>query len=182
MNEIGDRNSLREGAARVLDSRAGEKRMADVTIKLTVGTFSVEVAGEQAYVDAKFEELVSRFLSSRRVQAVESSSFAAPEQDGGKKTSAAEFLKRGNFKNQSDRALGLGFYLEKFERRTSFTSTELAQLGKETKQPFANASDSVAKLTSRGLMMSAGDKDGQRAYALTASGETYVEGLLLTEQ
>jgi len=155
--------------------------MPDVTVKLTVGTVSIEVAGEQSYVDPKFEELVSRFLSSRRPQAVESSSFAPPEQEGGKKTSAAEFLKRGDFKNQSDRALALGFYLEKFEHHANFTSTELAQLGRETKQPFANASDSVAKLTSRGLMMSAGDKDGQRAYALTASGETYIEGLLTAQ-
>jgi len=156
--------------------------MPDVTVKLTIGTFSIEVAGEQSYVDAKFEELVSRFLSSRRGQAVDPQTFVASEQESGKKTSAAEFLKRGAFKNQSDRALGLGYYLEKFERRTLFTSTELVELGKETKQPFTNASDSVAKLTSRGLMMSAGDKDGQRAYALTASGETYVEGLLSTEQ
>ena len=152
--------------------------MPDVTVKLAIGTVSIEVAGEQAYVDAKFEELVSRFLPTRRVQSVESATAASPQHEGAKKTSAAEFLKRGDFKNQSDRALALGFYLEKFEHRTSFTSSELAQLGKETKQPFANASDSVAKLTSRGLMMSAGDKDTQRAYALTASGETYVEGLL----
>jgi hypothetical protein len=40
--------------------------MADVTVKLAIGNFSVEVTGEQAYVDKKVEELVSRFLSRRR--------------------------------------------------------------------------------------------------------------------
>src|SRR6266446_6646662 len=156
--------------------------MADVTVKLTIGSFSVEVTGDQGYVDKKFEELVSRFLSSRRSTAGESSTATiVPQETGGKKTSAAEFLKRSAAKNQNDRALALGYYLEKVEGVPSFTSTEIANLGKETKQPFANASDSVAKLTGRGLMMSAGDKEGQRAYALTASGETYVESLLESE-
>jgi len=78
--------------------------------------------------------------------------------------------------------LALGYFLEKVEGVAAFTSSEIAQLGRDTKQPFANASDSVAKLTGRGLMMSAGDKEGQRAYALTASGEAYVEALLEAKQ
>ena len=153
--------------------------MADVTVRLTIGTFSVEVTGDQGYVDKKFEELVSRFLSSRRPATSETATTTSvPQEIGGKKRSAAEFLKKTTAKNQTDRALALGYYLEKVEGFSGFTSSEIAQLGKETKQPFANASDSVAKLTGRGLMMSAGDKEGQRAYALTASGEAYVEALL----
>ncbi len=157
--------------------------MADVTVKLTMGSFSVEVTGDQGYVDKKFEELVTRFLSSRRLVSSETSTPAGAQPEaGGKKTSAAEFLKKSQAKNQSDRALALGYFLEKVEGVAAFTSSEIAQLGRDAKQPFANASDSVAKLTGRGLMMSAGDKEGQRAYALTASGEAYVEALLEAEQ
>lgn len=153
--------------------------MADVTVKLAMGSFSVEVTGDAAYVDKKLDELVARFLSPGKPSIAEQAlPTNVPLEAGGKKTSAAEFLKSSNAKNQVDRALALGYYLEKMDRVTSFTSTDLAQLGKDTKQPFANTSDIVAKLTGRGLMMSAGDKDGQRAYALTASGETYVEALL----
>ena len=154
--------------------------MADVTVKLTIGNFSVEVTGEPGYVDQKVDQLVSRFLSSSWKTSLSESTASAnvPHETGGKKTSAAEFVKRSTAKNQNDRALVLGYYLEKVSGVSGFTSTELAQLGRETKQPFANASDAVAKLTGRGLMMSAGDKDGQRAYALTASGEAYVETLL----
>src|SRR5208337_4273512 len=101
---------------------------------------------------------------------------------GGKKTSAAEFVKKSTAKNQIDRALVLGYFLEKIEGLSGFTSTELANLGRETKNPFTNASDAVAKLAGRGLMMSAGDKEGQRAYALTASGEAYVEALIEVKQ
>jgi hypothetical protein len=157
--------------------------MADVTVKLTIGNFSVEVTGDSAYVDKKFEDLVSRFLSSWRPVSTEPTpTTSVPLESGGKKTSAAEFLKKSAAKNQSDRALALGYYLEKFAGYSGFTSTDLAQRGREAKQPFANASDSVAKLTGRGFMMSAGDKEGQRAYALTASGEAYVEALLEAKQ
>jgi hypothetical protein len=153
--------------------------MAEVTVKLTVGTFSVEVTGEQSYVDKKVDELASRFLSSWKPPSSEPAAPpAVPLETGGKKTSPAEFLRKSGAKNQMDRALLLGYYLERTESASNFTSTELAQTGRDAKLPFTNPSDLVAKLTARGLMMSAGDKEGQRAYALTASGETYVETLL----
>ncbi len=156
--------------------------MADVTVKLAIGNFSVEVTGESSYVDKKVDELVNRFLSSRKPSGSEPASITSvPLETGGKKTSPAEFLKQSSAKNQMDRALLLGYYLENSAGVSNFTSTELAQLGKDAKQPFTNASDALAKLTARGLMMSAGDKEGQRAYALTASGETYVETLLETK-
>jgi hypothetical protein len=158
--------------------------MADATVKLVIGNFSVEVTGEVSYVDKKVDELVSRFFSSRKPFTSDSSITADSVlvEPGGKKTSAAEFMKKSTAKNQIDRALVLGYYLEKFEKFSGFTSTELADLGKQTKYPFANASDAVAKLTGRGLMMSAGDKEGKRAYALTASGEAYVETLMEAKQ
>jgi hypothetical protein len=153
--------------------------MADVTVKLAIGSFSVEVTGEPSYVDKKLDELVSRFLSSWKPSMTEQSLPASsPVDASGKKTSPAEFLKKSNARNQMDRALLLGYYLEKTQGLSSFTSSELGQMGKDAKQPFANPSDNVGKLTARGLMMSAGDKEGQRAYALTASGETYAETLL----
>jgi hypothetical protein len=153
--------------------------MADVTVKLSIGNFSVEVTGNVEYVDKKIEELVSRFLTSWKTPVGEQPTAASvPLDAGGKKTSPAEFLKRSNAKNQIDRALLLGYYLEKTDGVSAFTSGDIGKLGKDAKQPFANPSDAVAKLTGRGMMMSAGDKDGQRAYALTASGEAYVESLL----
>ena len=161
--------------------------MANVTVKLAVGNFSVEVAGEPEYVDKKIDELVSRYLSwrpSASAAAEPVSGAAAPAvaeaAAGGKQISPAEFVKRSKAKNQVDRALVLGYYMEKM-LGNAFTSSDLADLGKQIKQPFANASDNVAKLIGRGLMMSAGNKEGLRVYALTASGETYVESLLESE-
>src|SRR5271170_7202141 len=100
--------------------------MADVTIKLAIGSFSVEVTGDAAYVDKKLDELVTRFLSPGKSSSSEQTLPAnVPLEQGGKKTSAAEFLKSSNAKNQVDRALALGYYLEKMDRVSSFTSTEL---------------------------------------------------------
>jgi hypothetical protein len=158
--------------------------MSDVTVKLTIGAVSVEVSGPPEYVDKKFEELSSRFLSPswKSIGATEQTTATqVPVDAGGKKTSPQEFMRKSSAKSQIDRALVLGYYLEKSEGISSFTSTELSALGQIAKQPFTNASDTVAKLTARGLMMSAGDKEGQRAYALTASGETFVETLLETK-
>jgi len=164
--------------------------MPDVTVKLAVGNFSVEVTGDSAYVDKKIDDLVSRFLSWRpsagaaaAAEPASSAGAGAPAEAAapGKQVSPAEFVKMSGPKNQIDRALVLGYYLEKVTGSPGFTSSELNEMGRQIKQPFANASDAVAKLTGRGLMMSAGNKEGQRAYALTASGETYVESLLESE-
>jgi hypothetical protein len=80
--------------------------MADVTVKLAVGSFSVEVTGEQSYVDKKIDDLASRFLSSWKPPSSEPTAPPIiPLETGGKKTSPAEFLRKSGAKNQMDRAL-----------------------------------------------------------------------------
>jgi len=152
--------------------------MPVVTIKLTVGSFTAEVTGPQKYAEKKVDDFIARFLTSAKVSALESKPTAAPTQTGGKTLTAAEFVKKIGSRNQWDTALLLGYFLENNKKVSSFTSAELSSLGREIKRPFTNPSDTVAKLTSRGLMMSAGDKEGKRAYALTASGEQYVEAMV----
>jgi hypothetical protein len=150
--------------------------MADVTVKLTIGNFSAEVTGPAEYVDKKLGDLVERFLGSWKPSIGPTETRAAtPAPQAGKQLSPAEFLKKKNPKKQTDRALMLAYYLEKFQSLGSFTSGELGELANTVRDPFGNVSDVIGRLTSRGLMMSAGEKEGQRAYALTASGETYVE-------
>jgi hypothetical protein len=155
--------------------------MADVTIKLSIGSFAVEVTGPSEYAEKKVEDLVGRYFGPSRATAAEQPSAPNPLEQGGKKLSAAEFLRRVAHKNQTDRGLILGFYLERMTGQSSFTTSELGDLGVQTKQPFSNISDIVSRLVSRGLMMTSGTKEGQRAYALTASGEEYVESMIDTK-
>ncbi len=154
--------------------------MANVTLRLSIGTFSVEVSGPSKYAEKKLEDLIAKYLSSSVKSGGSDSSVSATSSlqhsPGKKKRSPSEILKRAA--NQTDRALLLGYYVEKMESQTSFTTTELGARGKEAKYSFTNISDSVARLVGRGLMMSAGEKEGQRAYTLTATGEEYAESLL----
>jgi hypothetical protein len=156
--------------------------MSDVTIKLTIGNFSVEVSGPQEYANEKFNELVGQYLSGPKTPASDARPASMPPTASvivsGKKESPAEFLKKTSVRNQFDQAMLLGYFLERIEGFSSFTSTELGAAAKEARRPFANPSDIVAKLTARGLMMSSGDKEGQRAYAVTATGEEYVTAIL----
>lgn len=152
--------------------------MPDVTVKLSIGAFAVEVSGPSDYVDKKLDDILSRYLTAARPSSTEVRTPSIPLEKGGKQLSAGELLKKSRHKNQSDEALLLAYYLEKQSGLPSFTSTELGNLAREVKRPFSNASDVVAKLTARGLMMSTGDREGQRAYALTASGEELVESML----
>lgn len=152
--------------------------MADVTLKVTVGSITVEVTGPQEFAEKKFQELVIQYLGSGRSGTAETKASPVPLESGGKRLAPGEFLRKADAKNQPDRAMALAYYLERVEQMQSFTTGELGEKAREAKYPFGNVSDSVYKLTARGLMMSAGDKDGARAYALTASGEQYVEAML----
>ncbi len=152
--------------------------MADVTLKLTVGSVSIEVSGPQEYTDAKFQELITQYLSLTRPASPESRPSPVALEAGGKKLAVNEFLRRVSPQNQPDRAIALAYYLEQVEKASSFTTPELADKAREARSPFGNVSDVVGKLATRGLLMSAGEKEGNRAYALTASGLEYVESML----
>jgi hypothetical protein len=155
--------------------------MANITLKLSIGSFSAEVSGPTKYAEKKLEDLIAKYLSSSVKSGSSDSSSSSTSllqpAAGKKKRSPSELLKRAS--NQTDRALLLGYYLEKVDSQPSFTTSELRDLGKQAKYSFTNISDSVAGLVGRGLMMSAGEKDGHRAYTLTATGEEYAESLLI---
>jgi len=154
--------------------------MANVTLKLSIGNFSVEVSGPTKYAEKKLEDLIGKYLSSSvksgASESISSTASSLQPSAGKKKRSPSEILKRAG--NQTDRALLLGYYVEKIDSQPSFTTSELKELGKRAKYPFTNISDSVATLVGRGLMMSAGEKEGHRAYTLTATGEEYADSLI----
>jgi len=101
--------------------------MANVTLKLSIGTFSIEVSGPAKYAEKKLEDLIAKYLSSSIKSGVSdstSSTISSLQLSAGKKKrSPSEILKRAG--NQADRALLLGYYLEKMDAQPSFTTTEL---------------------------------------------------------
>lgn len=156
--------------------------MANVSIKVTLGSLSVEVSGPSKYAESKVDELVKKYsvpvegVRATPHQQVKASASAKPS---GKMLAPSEFLRKANPRSQNERALLLGYYLEKHAGCESFTSGELMEVNKKAKQPaFANVSDCLAKLVAQGLVMGAGDKESRRAYALTTTGEDQVAEML----
>ena len=98
--------------------------MANVTLKLSIGTFSVEVSGPAEYAEKKLEDLIAKYLSSS-VKSGPSDSGASNASllrpsAGKKKRSPSEILKRAC--NQTERALLLGYYVEKREGQPNLVS------------------------------------------------------------
>lgn len=113
--------------------------MSEITIKIQPGTFAVEVSGTKDYVEGKVEELIKKYGPSYSSQPKVPAS--APV-TAGKKQSASEFIKRLNVKSQADRVIALGFYLEKQRGQQDYTTSDLAEVNREAKQPaFTNIID-----------------------------------------
>ena len=85
--------------------------MANVTLKLSIGTFSIEVSGPAKYAEKKLEDLIAKYLSSSIKPGVSDSTSSTVSSlqlsAGKKKRSPSEILKRAG--NQADRALLLGY-------------------------------------------------------------------------
>lgn len=94
-----------------------------------------------------------------------------------KKLSVKEFLKEKKPKGYTQIALAIGFYLEKFERLSSFNTKDLENgfiVAKE--KPPKNFNDTANMSVKNGHMMECkSEKDGRKAWVLTRLGEDYVE-------
>lgn len=149
----------------------------NVTLKVQIGGFAVEVSGPPEYAEKKLDELFQKYGPSRGVTQPMHASISTNAK--GKLSSPSEFIKKLSPKNQSEKAIVLAYYLEKVRGIESFTTTDLTDVGREAKQPrFTNISDIVAKQVQQGLLMGAGDKESGRAYVLTTTGEEHVENLI----
>lgn len=150
--------------------------MEKVTLKVQYGNFSIEVTGPEEYAEKKLADLLKKYGNMSSLP--EGGSNAGPSKPS-KLLSPSEFIKQISPKAQSDRALILGYYLEKYQNKENFSNAELAEINKNAKQPtFTNLSDTVANLVQQGLMMGAGQNESKRLYALTTTGEDTVEAFI----
>jgi len=150
-----------------------------VTMRVRVGDHELEVTGPVEFVEKKIAE----FVGEHKQLPPDARANDAQLQEAGpivsnshkKATSPAQFFKNASPKTDVDRALVAGYYLERFEQLESFTAAEIRDTIRKAKiAPPKNPSDAVAKNIKKGLMMTAGDKDGKMAYVLTTDGEEAV--------
>jgi len=76
-------------------------------------------------------------------------------------------------KTDVDRTLAAGYFLEKHKGYENFTASEVSgTIRVDAKRtPPRNPHDMINSNIRKGLIMSAGDKDGKRAFVLTSDGE-----------
>jgi hypothetical protein len=97
------------------------------------------------------------------------------------KISQKEFLISTNAKDDVQKTLALGYFIEKFEGIDCFTVKDLQRgfmMAKEI--PPANINDKLTKNMVKEFIMETQDKkDNKKAWCLTNSGQEYVETVLL---
>ncbi len=160
--------------------------MPNVTIKVQLGNFSVEVTGPEKYVENKIEEFIAKHKKNNLGDSMVIPSAAqAVSKPIDKALAPSEFIrKKVSPKSQADLALALAYFLENNLDKPNFTTSDIAELCKNAKQSkFTNISDTVSKLVKQGLMMGAGEnEENKRTFALTTSGEDIVLNLIASSK
>jgi len=163
----------------------GEKPKGHVTMRVRIGDRELEVTGPMDYVESKIAEFASKQKDSASSPPQQGSVPLQPNSaptGQGKPVSVAQFFKTLNLGSDVDRALAAGFYLEKHSGAQSFTAAEMKDTVQKAKiPPPRNPSDAIAKNIRKGLMMTAGDKEGKLAYVLTTDGEEALSELTKSE-
>ncbi len=94
-----------------------------------------------------------------------------------RKTSMREFILEKKPQNERDLTLAMGYYLEKFEDRSCFTTKELEKEFERAREKTPkNVPNQIAMNRNKGYIMKADEeKDKKTAYCLTNKGITFVE-------
>lgn len=94
-----------------------------------------------------------------------------------KSKSAKEFLLEKNPKDDIQRTLYLGYWLEKVQGIETFNVNDLREAFRSARVPVPkNLNDKVNKNISKGYLMDVeSDKNGKKTWVLTATGESYIE-------
>jgi 5-bromo-4-chloroindolyl phosphate hydrolysis protein len=94
-----------------------------------------------------------------------------------KKLSIREFILSKNPKDEVQKTLAIGYYLEKYEDLTSFNAKDLENGFRSAKEKIpGNINYKVIRNIQKGYMMEAKEKKEKlKAWYLTNSGEKYVE-------
>jgi len=94
-----------------------------------------------------------------------------------KKIYIKEFILQKRPKGDVQKALVIGYYLEKYQDFSSFNAKDVEQGFRDARDKIPpNVGDKIKKNIAKGHMMEAGEeKDEMKAYFLTSSGERFVE-------
>jgi hypothetical protein len=154
----------------------------NVTMRIRVGDDELEVSGPSDFVEKKIAEFVQQqkqLVQPARTGATGDPASSEGTATTGKKMALAQFFRKLGLRTEVDRVLAAGYYLETSGGAESFTAAEVGEAIRKAKNPPPkNPNDSINQNIKKGLMMSAGDKEGKMAFVLTTDGEERIAGLL----
>lgn len=140
--------------------------------------------GDKEFVTSRFEELKREIFGSDTT-AVEKGPDVLkpgikPALSDLASTSISEFVLKLGVQSHTDIVLGMAYYLLKAKAQDSFTAADLDHLYEEGRFPKSNVHLAIIGNIKKGLMMERSEKkDGLKAFAITASGERFVEELAI---
>lgn len=122
-------------------------------------------------IKRKLEELEKRMSELEKA-------FQTKPEAAKKRISTKEFILSKKPRNDVQRTLAIGYYLEKYEGFSTFNVRDLEKGFGATKEPIpGNINDKVNLNIKKGHMMETDEKkDNLKAWVLTNSGEKYVDG------
>lgn len=174
---------------------------SNLTLSVSIGDVSVEASGPSAEAERWFGKLQEEYLDgidNETVQEAASTSQNSPSyqkpgqkstdgsssknQSSGKSRSLAEYYRNTDGLNKKERALLVGWFLEKKTGMSDFTQQDIKSKAKEAKIDLGkNLSRDVRNQIGDGHIQVADEQNGSDTYQLTLTGEEYVEEELLNE-
>lgn len=163
--------------------------MATKTYRLKIARegYEFEAEGDKTFV----MDMLSRFGSPAALETFMPPKGGKDDKHSGKKAqpskqssakalSIREFVQKLGFTKHTDISLAFGYYLEKHSGASDFTSADINTCYYEAKLETSNTSQMIIQNIKRGYLMESKKKGekGKNSYALTSSGEQFIESKL----
>lgn len=148
-------------------------------VRIKKNDFEIEVEStEKDYVDSKVNEFYgdltkhSPSLPVKTNQDGNGKQNLLPTTITPKETSLQEFVKRVKPNSGPEKAVTIGYFVEKIQNKGLFYIQEIKEGFSKIKFPHSNPSDTVSKAKASGKIMEGSEKG---SYILTQTGESWVE-------
>jgi len=147
-------------------------------VRIVRGDLQFEAEGDKAFV----LDMLKRFDPESATppslgKKTTGRSAPAQRRAAAKGRSPSEFIRQLGLKKHSEIVLAFGYYLETELDKKEFSPADINNLYYEAKMENSNTSQACINNTRQGYMMEARGtkKGGRKKYALTRSGEEYIE-------
>lgn len=142
-------------------------------IRVSQGNTTVEVSGDEKFVEKQFEDLREEYLDTQTESGAPSPEDLTSSQQ--KQVALGELYATSNLSYKRDAALLVGWFLESVEGQEDFTKSEVEDRAQKAKVELGkNLSRDLSTLVEKGLLREVGRRMGEKSYYLTRTGESRI--------